>query len=200
MAEERSFLSRWAQRKQQAQEGKVLDEPEVVATEEVADEEVATVVDADGASAVTAEVVSTESETQLGAEDLPDPDSIEIGGSFASFMANNVDPDVKKNALRALWKQPHFSEIDGMMEYALDYSCQPTLSAEVSSELAKKVFRHLLEKTEEAVTDLADVPVPADTEVETPEPTLLADNLDEAITADSQNATLPAAEPDKGVV
>ncbi|MCD8475970.1 MAG: DUF3306 domain-containing protein [Shewanella fodinae] len=48
MAEERSFLSRWAQRKQQAQEGKVLDEPEVVATEEVADEEVATVVDADG--------------------------------------------------------------------------------------------------------------------------------------------------------
>jgi len=200
MAEERSFLSRWAQRKQQAQEDEVLDEPEVAATEEVADEKVATVVDADGASAVTAEVVSTESETQLGAEDLPDPDSIEIGGSFASFMANNVDPDVKKNALRALWKQPHFSEIDGMMEYALDYSCQPTLSAEVSSELAKKVFRHLLEKTEEAVTELADEPVPADAEAETPEPTLLADNLDEAITADSQNATLPAAEPDKGVV
>ena len=200
MAEERSFLSRWAQRKQQAQEDEVLDEPEVAATEEVADEKVATVVDADGASAVTAEVVSTESETQLGAEDLPDPDSIEIGGSFASFMANNVEPDVKKNALRALWKQPHFSEIDGMMEYALDYSCQPTLSAEVSSELAKKVFRHLLEKTEEAVTELADEPVPADAEAETPEPTLLADNLDEAITADSQNATLPAAEPDKGVV
>ncbi|TCN87055.1 DUF3306 domain-containing protein [Shewanella fodinae] len=202
MAEERSFLSRWAQRKQQALEGEVLDEPEVAAPEEVADEEVATVVDADGASAVTAEVVSAESEaeTLLGAEDLPDPDSIEIGGSFASFMANNVDPDVKKNALRALWKQPHFSEIDGMMEYALDYSCQPTLSAEVSSELAKKVFRHLIEKTEEAVTELADEPVPAVTEAEMPAPTLLADNLDEAITADSQNATLPAAEPDKGVV
>lgn len=199
MAEERSFLSRWAQRKQQALEGEVPDEPEVAADDDVT---ATLTTDVAPATAADAAVTASEDEPQplLGAEDLPDPDSIEIGGSFASFMANNVDPDVKKNALRALWKQPHFSEIDGMMEYALDYSCQPTLSAEVSSELAKKVFRHLLEKTEEAVTDLADVPVPADAEAETPEPTLLADNLDEAITADSQNATLSAAEPDKGVV
>ena len=77
----------------------------------------------------------------LTAEDLPNPEEIEIGGSFAKFMGANVDPAAKTAALRALWKQPHFNEIDGLLEYALDYSNQPKLTPEVSAELAQKVFR-----------------------------------------------------------
>ncbi|MGL5391027.1 MAG: DUF3306 domain-containing protein, partial [Shewanella sp.] len=85
----------------------------------------------------------------LTAADLPNPEEIEIGGSFASFMATNVDPAARTAALRTLWKQPHFNEIDGLLEYALDYSNQPKLSAEVSAELAKKVFRYITEDQEE---------------------------------------------------
>ncbi|MGL4714066.1 MAG: DUF3306 domain-containing protein [Shewanella sp.] len=84
----------------------------------------------------------------LTAADLPNPDEIEIGGSFARFMGANVDPAVKSAALRTLWKQPHFNEIDGLLEYALDYSNQPKLSAEVSAELAKKVFRFITKDSE----------------------------------------------------
>ncbi|MGI2155693.1 DUF3306 domain-containing protein [Shewanella oncorhynchi] len=84
----------------------------------------------------------------LTAADLPNPDEIEIGGSFASFMGANVDPAAKSAALRALWKQPHFNEIDGLLEYALDYSNQPKLSAEVSAELMQKVFRYIAEDSE----------------------------------------------------
>lgn len=87
-------------------------------------------------------------ETVLQADELPDPDSIEVGGSFASFMAKNVDPAAKAAALRALWKQPQYGHIDGLLEYALDYTNQPKLSAEVSAELAKKVFKHVIEKEE----------------------------------------------------
>lgn len=84
----------------------------------------------------------------LTAADLPNPDEIEVGGSFASFMGANVDPAAKSAALRALWKQPHFNEIDGLLEYALDYSNQPKLSAEVSAELMQKVFRYIAEDSE----------------------------------------------------
>lgn len=100
-------------------------------------------------------------ETMLQADDLPDPGSIEVGGSFASFMAKNVDPAAKAAALRALWKQPQYGHIDGLLEYALDYTNQPKLSAEVSAELAKKVFKHIIEK-EDVVEDDALEPTQLD--------------------------------------
>ncbi|MEZ8186798.1 DUF3306 domain-containing protein [Shewanella sp. 5S214] len=79
-------------------------------------------------------------------EPLPDPSTIEVGGSFARFMAKSVDPTTKAAALRALWKQPQYGHIDGLIEYALDYTNQPLLSADVSAELASKVFRYVIKK------------------------------------------------------
>lgn len=129
------LLARWSLRRQQVQQEEEAEQmaqhsPEqATATIEPANE--------------TSPVESSDDNKILMAADLPDPESIEVGGSFASFMANNVDPNAKAAALRALWKQPHYSEIDGLLEYALDYTNQPKLSPEVSAELAKKVFRHL---------------------------------------------------------
>lgn len=140
------FLSRWSQRREEvAKEAEQIEQAESL-PESVADDE------KDLSSPDTANV-STEAlpdaEPQiLSAEDLPDPETIEIGGSFASFMGANVDPAAKAAALRALWKQPQYNHIDGLLEYALDYSNQPKLSAEVSAELAKKVFKHVIEKEE----------------------------------------------------
>ncbi|MBR9729306.1 DUF3306 domain-containing protein [Shewanella intestini] len=138
------LLSRWQQRRdkvaKEAEQVKVQEPQDVTSTD--IDVEVGPV-----SSATTQEVPAEQPDKILTAEDLPDPDAIEIGGSFASFMADNVDPAAKQAALRALWKQPQYNEIDGLLEYALDYSNQPKLSAEVSSELAKKVFRHMT-KTE----------------------------------------------------
>ena len=98
-------------------------------------------------------------ERLLMAEDLPDPEQIELGGSFAAFMANNVDPTAKKAALRALWKQPHFNEVCSMAEYALDYSNQPQLSAADSAELVKKVFRKFIEREEQAQQEASQTEV-----------------------------------------
>ncbi|ACJ31647.1 Conserved hypothetical protein [Shewanella piezotolerans WP3] len=151
------LLSRWNLRRQKVEQEaeadfEALDATEVqVETEEVID---TATVEADGTSVDT---VESNEDKLLTAEDLPDPEKIEVGGSFASFMGANVDPAAKSAALKALWKQPHYSEIDGLLEYALDYSNQPKLSADVSAELAKKVFRHVVkdkddeEENEEAL-------------------------------------------------
>lgn len=142
------LLSRWNLRRQKVeQEAEAeIETPVTVETQVEADEAVKQPVSAEN---TTAEVVESDEAQLLTAEDLPDPEKIEVGGSFASFMGANVDPAAKSAALKALWKQPHYSEIDGLLEYALDYSNQPKLSAEVSAELAKKVFRHVVKEKDD---------------------------------------------------
>lgn len=208
------FFSRWSQRREQ------------VAAEEAA---LAAQTTAENLAEVkpdtTAEPAATTSEPQdalpkteedpnrlLTAEELPNPEEIEIGGSFAKFMGANVDPAAKTAALRALWKQPHFNEIDGLLEYALDYSNQPKLTPEVSAELAQKVFRFITKENEESDEDLASIPNDAvvNTEnamesknsgVETElANTQITDNLDGETDDLPQNAPEPAAQMQKPVV
>ncbi|ASK70914.1 hypothetical protein CF168_19695 [Shewanella bicestrii] len=208
------FFSRWSQRREQ------------VAAEEAA---LAAQTTAENLAEVkpesTAEPAATTSEPQdappktdedpnrlLTAEELPNPEEIEIGGSFAKFMGANVDPAAKTAALRALWKQPHFNEIDGLLEYALDYSNQPKLTPEVSAELAQKVFRFITKENEESDEDLASIPSDAvvntenameskNSDVETElANTQITDNLDGETDDLPQNAPEPAAQMQKPVV
>ena len=149
------LFARWTQRRQEVQ----AEEEAARQAAQGKETPVEPSVEAEGADIVDAgaQVVPDENKI-LTAEELPDPEKIEVGGSFASFMADNVDPDAKTAALRALWKQPHFNEIDGLLEYALDYTNQPKLTAEVSAELAKKVFRHIMKDEEEGEAE-AETPI-----------------------------------------
>lgn len=135
-----SFFSRWQHRREQVALEKEQEKVQLV------DDKGNTSQEDISSTPSQAEDIPLEQEEKLLTEaDLPDPNSIGIGGSFSQFMAKNVDPLAKKNALRALWKQPHFNEIDGLLEYGLDYSNQPKLSKLESAELVKKVFRNLLD-------------------------------------------------------
>ncbi|WP_076414096.1 DUF3306 domain-containing protein [Shewanella sp. UCD-KL12] len=136
------FFSRWNQRRQEVEDERLAEEADsqnLESSVELAETE---------NQQTPAQELQDENQV-LTADDLPDPDKIEVGGSFASFMGANVDPTAKAAALKALWKQPQYNEIDGLLEYALDYSNQPKLSAEQSAEIAKKVFRHVTKKEEE---------------------------------------------------
>ncbi|WP_144211850.1 DUF3306 domain-containing protein [Shewanella donghaensis] len=140
----KGFFSRWTERREQV---------EAEATRDVEQQEQLQKQEEEQLLAQTSQedetLESTQPEKILEAEDLPDPEKIQVGGSFASFMGANVSPEAKSAALKALWKQPQYNEIDGLLEYALDYSNQPKLSAEVSAELAKKVFRHVMKDKDE---------------------------------------------------
>lgn len=144
MSSSDGLLSRWELRRQ-----RVAEEAEQLEQEAAHVDETVDVVALDDASQ-TNDVDEALTDTNVEDEPLPDPNTIEVGGSFARFMAKNVDPTAKAAALRALWKQPQYGHIDGLLEYALDYSNQPVLSADVSAELANKVFRYVIEKTDDA--------------------------------------------------
>ena len=211
------FLGRWTQRREQvAAEEAALKaqaaQPEVTAVKaEVEPESTATNISTEQQD--PAQTLQQDDPNRiLTAEDLPNPEEIEIGGSFASFMGANVDPAAKTAALRALWKQPHFNEIDGLLEYALDYSNQPKLSPEVSAELAQKVFRYITKdgngSDEESL--LAEGVAPnapenamesKNSDVETGLATAqIADNLDGETDDLPQNAPEPLAQVQKPVV
>ncbi|WP_282166965.1 DUF3306 domain-containing protein [Shewanella japonica] len=142
----RGFFSRWTERREQVEAEAAADlaaKTQATETEQVSPEGDTETVDAHT-------VETAEPEKILEAEDLPDPEKIEVGGSFASFMGANVSPAAKSAALKALWKQPQYNEIDGLLEYALDYSNQPKLGPDVSAELAKKVFRNVMKDEDKA--------------------------------------------------
>ncbi|GIU25158.1 DUF3306 domain-containing protein [Shewanella schlegeliana] len=165
------FLSRWNLRKQQVEaEGEAEVAAAEAAQKQAEEQALAAQQQAEAELASQAESTSVADETEvkesadkiLTAEDLPDPEKIEVGGSFASFMGANVDPAAKSAALKALWKQPHYSEIDGLLEYALDYSNQPKLAPDVSAELAKKVFRHIVKDEDEEQGDKEEIEAASD--------------------------------------
>ncbi|QHS11663.1 DUF3306 domain-containing protein [Shewanella sp. Arc9-LZ] len=151
------LLNRWEIRRQRVAEEAKQEELLQQAQEKPDDFNILTAEPIEDVSVIDADEVAEP-------EVLPDPNSIEVGGSFARFMAKSVDPTTKAAALRALWKQPQYGHIDGLLEYALDYTNQPLLSADVSAELASKVFRYVIEKEKPepeidadlAPTDIAD--------------------------------------------
>lgn len=135
------LLNRWELRRQ-----RVAEEAEQEALLQQAQENPDEISTPTVESTQDVNAIDLESDEALESEPLPDPSTIEVGGSFARFMAKSVDPTTKAAALRALWKQPQYGHIDGLIEYALDYTNQPLLSADVSTELASKVFRYVVEK------------------------------------------------------
>lgn len=210
------IFGRWTQRREQvaAEETALsLKQSQAILSEPPVESEFETEAE------ITADTVAEKSEPSLEqpnriltAEDLPNPEDIEIGGSFASFMGANVDPAAKAAALRSLWKQPHFNQIDGLLEYALDYSNQPKLSPEVSAELAQKVFRYITKDSEGADQEslLGENVAPnvpestiesknndVETELAT---TQIADNLDGETDDLPQNAPEPLVQVQKPVV
>ncbi len=182
------FLSRWQARREAVAAEQAAEDVELTSAAEPSSPDSADTVAAK-ASAETAidaqqPAVDGAEEAELAAEPLPDPENIEVGGSFARFMSNDVDPLTRTAALRALWKQPQYNHIDGLIEYALDYSNQPKLSVDASMELAKKVFRHVVESATEEVEAEASA-LAATTE----------DNLPEVADEVSQNGQAQGDEP-----
>ncbi len=185
------FLSRWQARREAVAAEQAAEDVELTSAAEQPLPESTDAAEASAETAADAQqpAVDGAAEAELAAEPLPDPENIEVGGSFARFMSNDVDPLTRTAALRALWKQPQYNHIDGLIEYALDYSNQPKLSVDASMELAKKVFRHVVESATEEVEAEASA-LAATTE----------DNLPEVADEVSQNGQAEGDEPQGPVV
>ncbi|MCY1164033.1 hypothetical protein D9M73_39060 [compost metagenome] len=122
MAEEnrdKGFLGRWAQRKNDALQGRPLDE--AVASLPVA------AGPATAAAAATTVYPATAEAQPLSAPEPPalsleDVKLLTRDSDFKPFMAKGVDANVRNAAMKKLFSDPHFNVMDGLDIYIDDYS------------------------------------------------------------------------------
>ncbi|MGD8230379.1 DUF3306 domain-containing protein [Vibrio sp. TRT 1302] len=115
-----SFLSRWSQRKLDAQG----NEPELVETDE---------------SANLPDNADSSLELATNTPEQQSAEASESELSVASLLASEAESAVKKAALRKLFLSGQFSEIDGLNDYDHDYKAVKSLSSEVASKLREWV-------------------------------------------------------------
>jgi len=113
MAErDEGVLARWSRRKQAARRGRVDDgtpaEPPAPA-----------------AVAAPAEAKGEPPEPGAPPAELPDPDTLDDPASVRAFMRDGVPADLRRRALRRLWRlDPAYNRLDGLDDYMDDYTDQ----------------------------------------------------------------------------
>ena len=101
------FLSRWSRRKLDARAGRTLEEPAPATTNQP----------------VATHAPAAESGESVQAEpDLPPVESLTPESDYTPFMRTEVDPKVRQQALRTLFRDPRFNVMDGLDVYIDDYS------------------------------------------------------------------------------
>jgi hypothetical protein len=107
LSDEKSFLSRWSDRKIQSE----VDETKLPSTE--LEQENSTQEEFEGKS----------DDEILSILELPDPETLKLGDTVEKFMDGRVPERIRLKALRAFWKtNPVLANIDGLDEYCEDYT------------------------------------------------------------------------------
>jgi len=103
-----SFLGRWSRRKHAARRGEALPEPAPPPP----------------AAGTDAAPPATPSPTvEMPAAELPSIDSLKgLESEYKDFLRPEVDPATRSAALKKLFGDPHFNQMDGLDVYIDDYS------------------------------------------------------------------------------
>lgn len=127
--------------------------------------------------------------------ELPALDKLTIDSDYRGFFHPKVGEDVRRNALRRLFSDPHFNVMDGLDVYIDDYSKSEPIPAAMLASLkqAQRIIEWAAETDEEAALRRSvppKLPV-ADTEEAMAQPAIEAPAPIEAL-----SKTDPALEPD----
>ena len=72
----------------------------------------------------------------VAAEDLPDIESLDKDSDYTPFMAEGVPEELKKLALRVLWRSdPVLANLDGLNDYDEDFKAAHAIGAEFMRKL-----------------------------------------------------------------
>ena len=77
-----------------------------------------------------------ETTAEVAAPALPPVESLTIDSDFSAFLGPRVDPAIKLQALKKLFRDPRFNVMDGLDVYIDDYSIPDPLAPEVARTLA----------------------------------------------------------------
>jgi hypothetical protein len=159
------FLGRWAKRKNDALQGKPLDEP--VPSRPAAAPSAPLATSATGATGVNAAAVSPASKVDVvagaseqkpvAAEQAPltleDTHSLTKDSDFKPFMNKAVEPGVRNAAMKKLFADPHFNVMDRMDIYIDDYSQADPIPAAMLRQMTSAKFLKLFDDEEEDKKD-----------------------------------------------
>jgi hypothetical protein len=141
------FLGRWARRKNDALQGKPLDEP--------APAKPATQAPLAASGAVAAAPASAGASPESTGEDAPNPltlDDVKVltkDSDFKPFMGRGVEPGVRNAAMKKLFEDPHFNVMDRLDIYIDDYSIPDPLPLSMLRQMASAKFLNLFEEEED---------------------------------------------------
>lgn len=123
------FLSRWSRRKALARRGEPVAEPRPADGPPVA---------AMPGAAATAGAAAQPA-VPAAPEPLPPVESLTPDSDFSAFMRAEVDPNLRRQALRTLFQDPRFNVMDGLDVYIDDYSRPDPIPAEWMGKLNQMV-------------------------------------------------------------
>jgi len=90
---------------------------------------------------------------------LPPVESLTPDSDFTAFMKPDVDPGVRREALKVLLRDPRFNVMDGLDVYIDDYSKPDPLPPEWLAQMNQmKHLGHYVEKVLEAVEPKPEAP------------------------------------------
>jgi len=165
------FLGRWARRKNEALQGKPLDEPTPAAAVPTAGAPLRPIVKAESAAAVAAEPTTQPAPGAKSAEpaepvkqlSLDDVKDLTKDSDFKPFMSRGVEPGVRNAAMKKLFADPHFNVMDGLDIYIDDYSKPDPLPLSMLRQMTSAKFLKLFDDEEEEAQKAKDDAVNDDT-------------------------------------
>ena len=83
-------------------------------------------------------------------DELPPISAISLAEDFTPFMQSTVPQALKRQALKALFKEPHFNVMDGLDIYIDDYTAFEPISPEVMATLSS--WKTIMNPPEQVVT------------------------------------------------
>lgn len=144
------FLGRWARRKNDALQGRPLQEPtaELPAAPVLAEAALPTV--GPLADPATPPAPAAEpGQAPTPALSLDDVQQLTKDSDFKPFMAGNVGPGVRNAAMKKLFTDPHFNVMDGLDIYIDDYSISEPIPESMLRQMAGAKFLKLFEDDSE---------------------------------------------------
>ena len=149
--QQENLLSRWSRRKQQAREETEPGNPERIDTQQNLSEKVP---EASLSSSEALLEAQTEPEVVLTDEDMPPIESLTENSDFSGFMSRGVSDELRNLALRKMYRAASFNVLDGLDDYADDYTSFEKLGDIVTSDMKHRIEMEASRKLEQEAEKL----------------------------------------------
>lgn len=81
-------------------------------------------------------------------EDLPDPEALDDDADFSAYLSPKVSEDLRRRALRRMFRNPIYNVRDGLDDYQFDYRNFLPLGDTKTADLAGKIAKGLVKRLE----------------------------------------------------